>query len=246
MMPSVSVQPSSQPSAAPSSLPSLGDPAVLLENVITKLEAIIPQTKDIRKAIKSIDKAIKDLNDGEVDKASKDLLKAFEQLDCIDDLNDSCTTIVNVLLPASSNLVVSPESELETLIDDLKALKALPKRDQKKAKKAIKELEKAIEDLLKGKRKLIAQSQQEDFARNVGNITFIGVRDSPGGKGSKSLKGSRRPRSKSQSRKNNDIEAAKDLLKADEALDCQDNPGEKLAFACVIIADVLLTVLTKT
>ena len=115
---------------------------------------------------------------------------------------------------------------------------------KKRQKKAIKELEKAIEDLLINRR-LIAQSKQDDFAPSVGNITFIGVRDSPGRKGSKSLKGSRRPRSKSQSRKNNDIEAAKDLLKAYEAVDCQDSPAGNLAFACPVIADVLFAVLTK-
>jgi len=229
-----------------SAQPTVADPITQLENVRAELLARIPQTKDIQKAIKSIDKGIKDLKDGKVDKAAKDLLKAFDELDCTDDLDDSCTAIAKVLLPTSPTPnVANPVKELEDLIDDLKALKALPKRDQKKAKQAIKELEKAIEDLLKNNRKLIAQSQQEDFARNVGNITFIGVRDSPGGKGSKSLKVSRRPRSKSQSRKNNDIEAAKDLLKAYEAVDCQDSPAGNLAFACPVIADVLFAVLTK-
>ena len=234
-----------------SAKPVISDPTVQLENLIAGLQAISPQTKETKNAIDDIEKAIKDLikDPPKAANAAKDLLKAFDELDCTDDLGDSCTAIAEVLfalLPTSPTPnVANPVKELEDLIDDLKALKALPKKGQKKAKQAIKELEKAIEDLLKNNRKLIAQSQQEDFARNVGNITFIGVRDSPGGKGSKSLKGSRRPRSKSQSRKNNDIEAAKDLLKAYEAVDCQDSPAGNLAFACPVIADVLFAVLTK-
>jgi len=220
MMPSISAQ------------PTVGDPIKQLENVLADLLTRTPLTKDIKKAIKSINKAIKDLKKGKAFKP-KDLLKAFDKMDCTGGLDDSCRTLVKVLLPTPPKASIGePIEELEDLIDDLKTLNALPK----KGKKAIKKIEDAIENLLEGRRKLIARSQQrEPFARNAGIITIIGVRDSPSRKGSKSS---------SRKGSNNVVKAAKDLLKASKALDCQDIPAANVAFACPVLSAVLEKVLT--
>jgi hypothetical protein len=154
-----------------------------------------------------------------------------------------CTTIAKALLPTSPNpSVVDPIDALQALINELKTLNDQPKRD----KKAIDQLEKAIDDLLKGNRKLFARSQQrEDFARNAVNNASIGGRSAKVGKATKVGKGTKSP-SKSRSRSNNAIKAAEHLLKAYKYLNCQDDPVGKLGDICTDIADIIFAVLTNS
>ena len=232
-MPSVSALPSASLGVFP-----------ILEQAIKDLKDLSPQTKEIEKAIKSIGKAIKDLEKGDVVKAAKDLLKALKTMDCAskvkngqpDDVDDICFSVAEVFLQPTNCCNQNVDNPIDELFELLGALDMLPKKD-KKAKKSI---EKAIENLQNGA-SIVRSLQRDSFARNLGDITYIGVKDSSGGKSGKGG----RSRSKSRSGKNYDLKAAKDLLDTYEDLGCDKDPQQDLVDICSKIRKILFTVLTE-